>query len=295
MGDTVILEKAGDVIPKIVRVLPNLRVGKEKIIAIPTVCPMCGEKLKRDAGAVALLCPNKKCFARNLMGIKHFVSRNAMNIEGLGESTIETFMNEGLVSDASDLYELTVGDILPLERFAETSAQNVVNAVAKATTAPLAKFLYALGIEHVGEETARDIAAHFGALQKIENANEADLVAVDGVGEVVAKSLIDWFSVTTHKEYLKKLLKHIKVVAAAPKPKGSLSGQTFVFTGEMESLSRGEAEDTVRSLGGKASGSVSAKTSYVVAGPGAGDKLDKAKKLGIRVLNEKEFLSIIKH
>ena len=295
VGDTVILEKAGDVIPKIVCVLPNLRSGKEVDIKIPSVCPMCGEKLVRADGVVALLCPNKNCFARNLMGIKHFVSRNAMNIEGLGESTIETFMNEGLVRDPADLYELTVGDILPLERFAETSAQNVVAAVAKAKTAPLAKFLYALGIEHVGEETARDIAAHFGTLEKIKKAALEDFYAVDGVGEVVAQSIVAWFVAPSHNEYLERLLKFVHVVASPPKPKGKLAGSVFVFTGEMESLSRGEAEDKVRLMGGKASGSVSSKTTYVVAGPGAGDKLDKAKKLGVKVLNEKEFLDIIKH
>ncbi len=295
MGDTVILEKAGDVIPKIIRVLPTLRTGREAEIKIPAICPMCGEKLIRAEGAVALLCSNKDCFARNLMGIKHFVSRSAMNIEGLGEKTIETFMNEGLVRDPADLYELTVGDVLPLERFAETSAQKVVDAVAKAKAAPLAKFLYALGIEHVGEQTARDIAEHFGTIDKIIAANEEDLFAVSGVGEAVAQSLVHWFSLKTHRQYLERLLKHVKVLPAAPKPKGPLRGKTFVFTGELVELSRGEAEDKVRSLGGKSSGSVSQKTDYVVAGPGAGDKLEKAKKLGVQVLNEKEFMSIINH
>ena len=294
IGDTVILEKAGDVIPKIVQVLPRLRTGDEKTIAVPKKCPMCGTPLVREEGVVALICPNKNCFARNSAAIAHFVARNAMNIDGLGEKTIEQFMNEGLVRDPSDLYELTIGDILPLERFAETSAANIVKAVAAARHAVLPRFLYALGIEHIGEETALAIASHFGTIEKLRRATLDELVGIEGVGAVVAKSVSDWFADAKHEKYLDRLLKHIAVAPAPQAASGALSGQVFVFTGEMEAMSRDEAKEIVRSLGGKASETVSAKTTHVVAGPGAGEKLDKAKKLGIKVLNEKEFLGIIR-
>ncbi len=294
IGDTVILEKAGDVIPKIVQVLPRLRSGREKAIHAPKTCPMCGTDLTRAAGAVALICPNKNCFARNAATIGHFVSRLAMNIEGLGAKTIEQFMNEGLVRDPADLYELTVGDILPLERFADTSAANVIAAIKAAREAPLARFLYALGIEHIGIETALAIAAHFGTLAKLRHANAEDLAGIEGVGGVIAKSVAQWFADPKNGKYLDRLLKHIEV-KAAPKPTvGPLTDKIFVFTGELEAMSRDEAKEVVRAQGGKASETVSKKTTYVVAGPGAGDKLDKAEKLGVKVLNEKEFLSIIK-
>jgi len=294
IGDTVILEKAGDVIPKIVQVLPRLRTGAEKNIHAPKKCPMCGTELVRAPGAVALICPNKNCFARNSAAIGHFVSRAAMNIEGLGEKTIEQFMNEGLVRDASDLYELTVGDILPLERFAETSAANVIEAVGGAKRTEFPRFLYALGIEHIGIETALAIASHFGTLAKLRAARVEELAGIEGVGDVIAKSVVQWFADPKNDKYLDHLLKHIEVKAAPKAVAGPLTGSSFVFTGELEAVSRDEAKELVRARGGKASETVSKNTSYVVSGPGAGDKLDKAHKLGVRVLNEKEFLSIIK-
>lgn len=293
IGDTVILEKAGDVIPKIICVLPRLRNGNEKAIRVPKKCPMCDTELTRTPGVVALICPNKKCFARNLANISHFVARNAMNIEGLGEKSIEQFMNEGLVRDPADLYELTVGDILPLERFAETSADNVIAAIKGSRQAPLARFVYALGIEHVGEETAMNIAAHFGTIEKLRSATVQDLIDIEGVGGVMAQSIVAWFNDSAHEKYLDRLLKHIEVKRAGKKVVGPLTGKTFVFTGELEKMSRDEAKEHIRALGAKASESVSKLTDYVVAGPGAGDKLDKAKKLGVAVLNEKEFLAII--
>jgi DNA ligase (NAD+) len=293
IGDTVILEKAGDVIPKIVAVLPKLRTGKEKAIRPPKFCPVCGSELVRREGEVAIVCPNKNCFARNAAGIRHFVARNAMNIEGLGEKTVEQFLNAGVIRDAADLYDLKAGDILPLERFAETSAENIVAALAAAREAPLARFLYALGIEHMGEETARLLAEHFGSLDRLRRAKAEELTEIAGVGEVVAGSVVRWFGDRAHSSYLDRLLKNIKVANAPKKIDGPFHGTTFVFTGELEALSRDEAKEKVRARGGKAAESVSKKTDYVVAGPGAGEKLDKAKKLGVRVLNENEFLAMI--
>lgn len=293
IGDTVVLEKAGDVIPKILQVLPRLRTGKEKTVHPPKKCPMCGTELERKEGMVALTCSNQNCFARNLAAISHFVARNAMDIDGLGEKTIEQFMNEGLVRDPADLYELALGDILPLERFAETSAVNIISAIAAAKSAPFSRFLYALGIEHIGEQTARDLADHFGTLSNLQSAELPKLIEIEGVGEKVAQSVHRWFRDPDRLDYLARLLKFITVQPAVKMAKGILSDRVFVFTGEIEAMSRDEAKEIVRSLGGKTSESVSAKTSYVVAGPGSGDKLAKAQKLGVKVLNEKEFLAMI--
>jgi DNA ligase (NAD+) len=293
LGDTVILEKAGDVIPKIVKTLPRLRTGTEKAIHPPKKCPMCSTTLERRDGEVALICPNKSCYARNVARIRHFVARNAIDIEGLGEKTIEQFLNAGIIRDPSDLYELTVGDLLPLERFADTSAKNIVAAIAGKREVGFARFLNALGIEHVGEETAQELAAHFGTLDALKTASVDDLTAVPNIGGIVAHSVHDWFHDHANARYLDRLRSHLKVLHA-PKPTlGRLSGKTFVFTGELKSLSRPEAKERVLGLGAKASESVSKNTDYVVVGEQPGDKYDKAKKLGVKILNEPEFLRMI--
>jgi DNA ligase (NAD+) len=292
LGDTVVLEKAGDVIPKIISILPNLRTGKEKKIIAPTICPHCQTPLVRAVNAVAIVCPNKNCYGRRLLEIKHFVARQAMNIEGLGEKTLEAFMAAGLIDDAADLFELAVGDLLPLERFAETSAANVVSAVAKIKEAPLEKFIYALGIEHVGEQTARDLAVHFKTLDGLSAATAEELAAVEGVGGVVATSVVSWFADARNKKFLNRLVKFIKVLPAAEK-RGKLSGMTFVFTGELKTMSRAAAMEAVQNAGGKTPSALTKKTTYLVVGEGGGEKLDKAKKTNIPILNEKEFLGMM--
>ncbi|MFA5413384.1 MAG: NAD-dependent DNA ligase LigA [Patescibacteria group bacterium] len=293
IGDTVIIEKAGDVIPKVVQVLPNLRTGKEKKIIPPEFCPMCETKLIRRPGEVAIYCPNPKCFAQTLRQTSHFVSKRAFNIDGLGHRILERFLEEGLIRDAADLYELEAGDILPLERFAEKSAANLIEAISKSKKIPLGRLIYALGIRHVGEETAMDLANYFGSLEKLQEATIEDLQKVPNVGGVMAESVIEWFRDKSNKDLVVRLLKNISVIKPAATKK-TWQGLKFVLTGTLESLTRDQAKEKIQMLGGDVAGSVSKETDYVVAGSEPGSKYDKAKKLGVKILDEKEFLEMLK-
>jgi DNA ligase (NAD+) len=290
IGDTVILERAGDVIPKVVKVLPNLRTGKEKEIIIPKKCPICGSPVVRRAGEVGIYCSNKNCFAVDFRKLNHFVK--GMEIDGLGPKIIEQLMNEGLISNAADLYELKIGDLIPLERFGEKSAQNIIEAIEKSKKIALAKFIYALGIRHVGEETAIDLANYFTSLDKIINASVEELMKVADIGEVVAKSIHAYFKDKKNLKLIKRLLQYITIEKVF-KVKQILSGKTFVLTGSLASMTREAAKEKIRSLGGDVSSSVSKETDYVVAGAEPGSKFDKAKKLGVKIISEKEFLSMI--
>ncbi len=294
IGDTVIIQKAGDIIPKIMRVLPNLRTGKERAFTMPAKCPMCGSAVIRQGGQVAYYCSNKKCYATERERIAHFVARNAVDIDGLGDKIIEQLMTEGLVKDVADLYELTVGDLEPLERFAQKKAQNIIDAIQVRTSVSLERLIFALGIPQVGEQTARDLAEHFGSWQAIAAASSEELERVEDVGPIVSASLRQWLDAKESQNLVERLLKHITVQSYKLQTTNyKLHGASFVFTGEMESTSREDAEEKVRVLGGKAVGSVSAKTSYVVSGENPGSKLAKAQKLGVKVLDEKEFLKMI--
>ncbi len=295
MGDTVILEKAGDVIPKVVRVLSNLRTGKEKIIHPPVKCPVCNSILKHREGEVAIYCTNKNCFAQEKEKIIHFVSKKAFNIDGLGESIVERLLSVGLITTAADLFTLKQGDLESLDRFAEKSAQNLISAIQKSKTVSLPRFIYALGIIHVGEETAVDLANHFGAFKKLQEAKLEDLLNVSNIGEVVAASLHEWLGNDKNRKLIKELLRNgieIKFQASSSKLQ-KLKGLSFVFTGELESLTRDAAKEKVRELGGDISSSVSKETGYVVVGNEPGSKYDKAKQLGVKILGEKEFLSLL--
>ncbi|HLD27932.1 MAG TPA: NAD-dependent DNA ligase LigA [Patescibacteria group bacterium] len=295
IGDTVIIQKAGDIIPDIVRVLPNLRSGSEKKFKMPAKCPICGSNVVKPAGEVNHYCSNKKCFAVEKEKIIHFVSKKAFNIEGLGPKIIEQLINEGLIASAADLFNLTEGDLEPLERFAEKSAQNLITAIQASKQNSLPKFIYALGIRHVGEETAIDLAGRFGSLEKIKSASLAELEAIKDIGGVIARSLYDFFQNRDNLDFLDKL----KTAGAEPvkakfKKSGKLAGQTFVLTGSLDSLTRDEAADKIRLAGGDVSASVSQKTDYLVAGAEPGSKFAKAKKLGVKIIDEKEFLNLLK-
>ncbi|MDD5043132.1 MAG: NAD-dependent DNA ligase LigA [Patescibacteria group bacterium] len=294
IGDTVILEKAGDVIPKVIKVLPNLRTGKEKEIKFPDKCPICGSPVKRKEGEVAIYCSNPSCFAKEKEKIIHFVSRKAFDMEGLGDKIVEQLLNEGLISNAADLFTLTQGDLEPLERFAEKSADNIIKAIGKSKHISLAKFLYALGIRHVGEETAIDLAHKFGGLEKIKNATLEELKKVPDVGEVMAVSVFNFFRDKNIIKLIDSLLANGVMIEKNKKRKETLAGKTFVLTGTLGSLTRDEAKEKIRFLGGDVAGSVSKETDFVVAGEEPGSKYDKAKKLGVRILNEAEFLKILK-
>ncbi len=311
IGDTVILRKAGDVIPEVVKVLKDLRRGVEKPFKMPVKCPVCGSVVSRGTigekgnESAALYCTNKNCFAQELEKLIHFVSRKGMDIDGLGEKIMKQLVNEGLVSDHADIFELTKGDIEPLERFAEKSADNLILAIEKSKKVALGKFLYALGIRHVGEETADTIANHFGSIEKIQKSDIEDFQKIEGVGGVVAESITNWFSDAHNKKMLERLLTHVKIVSPnklqvthlrrsfGGQASYKLQGLSFVLTGALSSMSRDEAKEKIKALGGKVSSSVSSKTDYVVAGEDPGqNKMKDAKKLGVKTIKEKEFLNM---
>ncbi|RJQ13833.1 NAD-dependent DNA ligase LigA [Candidatus Parcubacteria bacterium] len=294
IGDTVIVERAGDVIPDVVSVLPKLRPHNAKVFHMPKNCPICGHAVSRDG--VAYKCVNKNCPAIKREGLYHFVSRSAFNIVGLGPKILDRFYEEGFIKDAADIFKLKEEDIVQLERFGEKSAENIINSIRSRKKVPLERLIYSLGILHVGSETAHDLARHFKSIEKISKANLDDLRAVPNIGEIVAKSIHEWFNDVNNKKFLEKLL-NVGVEIENPKiSAGSekLKGKSFVFTGELESMSREEAESKVRQLGGDPSGSVSKKTRYVVAGSNPGSKYEKAKKLGVKIIEEKDFLKLIK-
>lgn len=294
INDTVIIEKAGDIIPKVVRVLSEMRSGKEHVILAPKRCPVCGSAVVQHPGEVALYCANKQCFGQEKEAIIHFVSKKAFNIEGLGEKIVEQLMNSGLVQTAADLFTLKKRDLEPLERFAEKSSQNIIEAISVRKQIELSRLLYALGIRHVGEQTAFDLAEHFGSLAAIRTATQQDIEAIPNIGSVVAASVAQYFHDQKNQNLLEKLADRGVVILSTQKKRDTtLAGKTFVLTGELESLTRDQAKEKIRSRGGTVASSVSKNTDYIVAGKDPGSKYDKAKRLGVRILDEKQFLQIL--
>ncbi len=291
VGDTVILEKAGDVIPKIVQVLPAARTGREKNFRMPKKCPVCGSPVVHREGEVAVYCRNRNCFAQSRERILHLVT--AFGMLGVGERMVERFLEEGLISDAADLFDLTKDDVAELERFGELSAANIIEAIRSHRRVGLGVFLTALGIRHVGQETADELAAHFGDIASIRKAAVEDLMAVSGIGQVVAESVVQWFADKANAVYADKLLERVTVERGRPRAVGPLTGQSFVVTGTLPEMSREEAQASIKALGGTVSDSVSRKTSYVVVGESPGSKAAKAKELGIKILNPAEFKAIL--
>jgi len=297
IGDTIIIERAGDVIPKVIRVLSRLRDGSEKSIRAPKTCPMCGGKIIKVLGEVAYRCANKDCYAVNLRRLIHWASKAALDIEGLGPKIIRQLVKEGLVRDVSDFYKLTVGDLKPLERFAEKSADNLVKAIRNSREVALPRFIYALGIRHVGEESAIDLAKQFGNLERIKKASLEEIEKIYDFGSIMAKSVYNWFHNKKNLELLDRLEKNGVIIRAqtAERRQQILSGKTFALTGTLDGLTRQEAKAKIRELGGNVSSSVSKKTDFVVAGKDPGSKYDKAKKLGVKIINERDFLRLITH
>ena len=292
IGDTVIVGRAGDVIPNIIKVLPELRTGKEKNFKMPEKCPSCGTKLVKPEGEAITRCENPKCFAKQRRNFYHFVSRTAFNIDGLGPKIIDRLLDEALVQTPADLFDLKEKDLADLERFAEKSAENLVKSIQEKREITLSKFIYALGIRNIGEETAIDLAKHFGSLKEIKKAKLEDFEKILDIGPVVSKSVFEWFEDKDNLKFLESLEKKLKITN--PKPVAQkLSGKTFVLTGSLESMSRDEARAKIRELGGNISESVSSNTSYVIVGEEPGSKAEKAKKLGVKTLEEKEFIKII--
>jgi len=304
IGDTVIVSRAGDVIPDIIKVLSGLRIGKEKEFKMPKRCPVCGSKIIRPKGKAVSRCLNPNCFAQRREYFCHFISKGAFDIEDLGPKIVGQLMEEGLVSDPADLFELKEGDLLSLERFAEKSAENLIKSIQNKKEIILPRFIYALGIRNVGEETALDLAEHFESLEKLQKTSSEGLENIKDIGPVAAKSIYDWFRQKKNIEFLIKLRRVIRIKnyagREADSPEGclriknkKLKGLNFVLTGGLETITRDEAKERIRDLGGEISESVSKKTDYVVVGREPGSKYDKAKKLGIRTVNEREFLKMI--
>ena len=311
VGDTVVVSRAGDVIPKIIKVLKELRTGKEKDFHFPRVCPFDGSPLTRDGALIR--CSNAQCGARERESLYHFVSRGAFNIEGLGPKIIDRFIDESLIADAADIFDLKEGDIEVLERFGKRSAENIIAEVDAKKHIALPKFIFALGILHVGEETALaltraisnfpalpagrqfSISKPLDVLSAFKKLTTEDLQTIPDIGPRVSESIFQWFHDKKSERLMEKLDRAGIHIESSPGPvtAGKLSGSTFVLTGTLSSLSREEAKEKIRAQGGDISETVSKKTSYVVAGSEPGSKVEKAKKLGVEILNEDTFLNLL--
>lgn len=291
VGDTVILTKAGDIIPKITKVLPELRDGKETAVEIPTNCPVCGALAERLEGEVALFCTNKQCYAMERERILYAV--RAFEIDGLGEKIIERLINEGLLNSPPDVFRLTASELMELERFGDILAKKIEAEVQSKKTIDLDKFIVALGIRHVGGETAFALATAFGNLDAFRVATREELLAVSDVGETVADSIVEYLQNPLTQKLFDEYREVGVNVLPAKKVERTLAGKTFVLTGTMQAMGRDEAKEQIRLKGGNVSGSVSKKTDYVVVGESAGSKLDDAKRLGVATLSEEEFLRIL--
>lgn len=302
IGDTVILQKAGDVIPDIVQVLTEMRTGNEKKFTMPKKCPECDSLLeKRTIGAkaketsAAYYCTNVRCFAKDRRTFYYFTSKGAFDIEHLGPKNLDVLLDQGLITTFADIFTLEKGDLLALPRFAEKSVDNLLAAIEKARTVTLPRFIIALSIPNVGEETAILFAEHFGTLEKFQKATIEQLSAIEGVGPIVAQSVVDWFKDAHHQRVLGELLAQVTISKTqnVERKTSGLSGKVFVLTGTLPTLSRDEAKELIRKAGAKVSSSVSKQTDYVVVGESAGSKLDEAQKLGVKVINEGEFLKLL--
>lgn len=296
IGDTVIVHKAGDIIPEVVEPLVNLRDGSEREFVMPEACPECDTKLVKPGKEVVWRCPNPICPARTSRHIQHFASKPAMDIDGLGEKNVLTLLDAGLIQDAADLYGLTKDQLLKLDRFAEVSAQKLIDAIASKKNPLLAKFVFALGIRHVGAQTAIDLSNQFRSLDKLKVAEVDELSKVEGVGVVVAESIVVWFSYPENQALLAKFAKFgVKPQELKQVANGPLTGKSFVITGSLSSMSREAAADQIRSLGGTFQSAVGKETDYLVVGENVGaSKLTKAEKLGIKQIDESELLDLIK-
>lgn len=297
IGDRVLINKAGEIIPEVLRVVTEKRTGAEKEVEIPTKCPDCGWSVERKGAEAAIRCTNPHCPALGREGLIHFVSREAMNIEGCGPSVINALLDAGLVRDAADLYSLKKEDVLKLERMGEKSADKLLAAIAASKANELDKLLFALGIRHVGARVARTLAVEFGSMEALLTAEAEQLAAIRDIGAVIAESVVTWLSVPTNRDLLERLAAAgltMTFTAPASSEDNPFFGKTLVFTGTMPTLGRAEAKTMAQDVGAKVSGSVSKKTDYVIAGAEAGSKLEKAQALGVTVLDEAEFLKMLK-
>lgn len=297
IGDRVIINKAGEIIPEVLRVVAEKRTGYEKEVEIPSVCPECGWRVERQGEEAAIRCTNPHCPALGREGLIHFVSRDAMNIDGCGPSVINALLDAGLVRDAADLYSLRKEDLLKLERMGEKSADNLLAALAESKKNELDKLLFALGIRHVGAKVARILATEFGSMEKLQQAQPEELAQIRDIGDKIAESAVTWLNVPANIDLVERLAAAGLTMTFTPpasQEDNPFFGKTLVFTGTMPTLGRAEAKTMAQDVGAKVSGSVSKKTDYVIAGAEAGSKLEKAQQLGITVIDEAEFLRLLK-
>lgn len=297
IGDRVIINKAGEIIPEVLRVVAEKRTGDEKEVEIPSVCPECGWRVERQGEEAAIRCTNPRCPALGREGLIHFVSRDAMNIDGCGPSVINALLDAGLVRDAADLYSLRKDDLLKLERMGEKSADNLLAALAESKKNELDKLLFALGIRHVGAKVARILATEFGSMEKLQQAQPEELAQIRDIGDKIAESAVTWLNVPANIDLVERLAAAGLTMTFTPpasQEDNPFFGKTLVFTGTMPTLGRAEAKTMAQDVGAKVSGSVSKKTDYVIAGAEAGSKLEKAQQLGVTVIDEAEFLRLLK-
>ncbi|RLB20698.1 MAG: NAD-dependent DNA ligase LigA, partial [Deltaproteobacteria bacterium] len=294
-GDIVLVQRAGDVIPEVVMPIVSKRTGNEKKFVMPKNCPVCGAKIVRKPGEVASRCPNPNCPAQIKEALKHFVSKGAMNIDGLGDKLITQLIEKGLVREPADLYTLTKDDLLKLDKVADKAATNLLTAIERSKKATLSKFIYALSIRHVGEHIASVLAQHFGDIEALAKASEEELIEIAEVGPEIAQSIVSYFEDEDNRRQIKRLLECGIQIEAPSKPTPSpIAGKTFVLTGTLSSMTRSQAKELIEQLGGKVSSSVSAATDYLVAGDSPGSKLTKAREKGTTILNEEEFLRLLR-
>lgn len=297
IGDRVVINKAGEIIPEVLRVVVEKRTGDEKEVEIPSVCPECGWRVERQGEEAAIRCANPHCPALGREGLIHFVSRDAMNIDGCGPSVINALLDAGLVRDAADLYSLRKDDLLKLERMGEKSADNLLAALAESKKNELDKLLFALGIRHVGAKVARILATEFGSMEKLQQAQPEELAQIRDIGDKIAESVVTWLNVPANIDLVERLAAAGLTMTFTPpasQEDNPFFGKTLVFTGTMPTLGRAEAKTMAQDVGAKVSGSVSKKTDYVIAGAEAGSKLEKAQQLGVTVIDEAEFLRLLK-
>lgn len=297
IGDRVVINKAGEIIPEVLRVVVEKRTGDEKEVEIPGVCPECGWRVERQGEEAAIRCTNPHCPALGREGLIHFVSRDAMNIEGCGPSVINALLDAGLVRDAADLYSLRKEDLLKLERMGEKSADNLLAALDESKKNELDKLLFALGIRHVGAKVARILATEFGSMEKLQQAQPEELAQIRDIGDKIAESAVTWLNVPANIDLVERLAAAGLTMTFTPpasQEDNPFFGKTLVFTGTMPTLGRAEAKTMAQDVGAKVSGSVSKKTDYVIAGAEAGSKLEKAQQLGVTVIDEAEFLRLLK-
>lgn len=297
IGDRVVINKAGEIIPEVLRVVAEKRTGDEKEVEIPNVCPECGWCVERQGEEAAIRCTNPHCPALGREGLIHFVSRDAMNIDGCGPSVINALLDAGLVRDAADLYSLRKEDLLKLERMGEKSADNLLAALDESKKNELDKLLFALGIRHVGAKVARILATEFGSMEKLQHAQPEELAQIRDIGDKIAESAVTWLNVPANIDLVERLAAAGLTMTFTPpasQEDNPFFGKTLVFTGTMPTLGRAEAKTMAQDVGAKVSGSVSKKTDYVIAGAEAGSKLEKAQQLGVTVIDEAEFLRLLK-